>query len=222
VREDTMQHKKVVYSKYLEYFNFSKKAQILDVCGVTDGNGNLQSLTEVLLRNEKFFVTGVDLRRCKVKAKNFKFTQGDILDSSFKENAFDYIICSNAIQLIGMKDNRLKGKAILSSGDRFFLDGASRWLKNGGRILIDTTVNEKVQVLDFTDQVSWRVYTVEKLQDMLVSRGFKIIYEMYYDGAKDTKTVIPSATGYLIVGEKEVRIEKPKRTETDEGTEDME
>lgn len=216
MKQDTAPHKKVVYSKYLEYFNFNKKAQILDVCGVTDWDGNLQSLTEDLLTNEKFFVTVVDLRGCKMKKRNFIFIQDDILNASFEENTFDYIICSNAIQLIGMAFDRLKEKVIHGSGDEIFLDEASKWIKPGGKILIDTTVGKKAQVLNFTDQISWRVYTIEKLQDMLAHRGFKILYEMPYDGAKDTKTQIPSATGHLIIGEKE-KMERPKTTRTKTG-----
>jgi len=210
MKKETPKHKKTVYSKYLEYFNFKKEAQILDVCCVTDWKENLQSLTEDLLANKKFSVTGVDLRSCKIKKENFKFTKNDILNVSFKKDAFDYIICSNALQLIGMRFERLEAKAINASGDKLFLDRAYEWIKPGGKILIDTTVSEIAQVLDFTDKISWRVYTIEELQEMLTSRGFKIIHEMAYDGAKDTKKIIPEATGYLIIAEKE-KVKKPKK-----------
>jgi len=199
----TPPEKKKVYLKYKQHIkDYTTNANILDICGVTTWEGDLQSLTKDLLSNDSFFITEVDLRKCNTKKKNFKFIQSDVMEVSFNEKIYDYIICSNAIQHFGMPYRKLNTKVSGIDSDQVFIQRAAKWIRSGGRIFIDTSVCDKYQILKYNNKMSWRVYTVKQLQDMLVSNGFKIIDQMYFDGAKDTKKKIPSATGYVIIGEK--------------------
>jgi ubiquinone/menaquinone biosynthesis C-methylase UbiE len=88
----------IEYSFVISRLAAAQKGKVLDV-GCTD-SGNMATL---MLASLGWEVYGIDNRDWKFEHANFQFTQGDIRNTPFSDEFFDYVYAISTLEHIGLK-----------------------------------------------------------------------------------------------------------------------
>lgn len=83
-------------------------------------------------------VYGIDTREFRYKHPNFKFAAGDIRNTDFPDDFFDYICCVSVIEHIGVKDPSYRINKADATGDLKAMLEMRRILKPDGSLFLTT------------------------------------------------------------------------------------
>jgi SAM-dependent methyltransferase len=167
-------------------------SEVFDV-GCVRG-GRLQDLTKQLLKKD-CAVTGISLEQVTFKQKNFRFIHGDVTDY-LPPCKFDVVVASHVLQHLGLPYWREHEK-FNPLADAEFIEHASDWLKPNGKLFLIVPLAEKPQLLNYSTDCHYRVYSMESLQKLVNSR-FQIVECIIFDGAHNTKRIVASAKAIIM------------------------
>lgn len=147
------------------------KGKVLDVgCAAEE---NCVPVALALLGYEAF---GIDIRDFRVKIHNFHFVRGDIRNSCFLDNCFDYICAISTIEHIGV--GTIYGSNIEPDGDRKAMNEIWRLLRPEGHVFLSVPFGQATVVPGFQ-----RIYDRSGLHSLT---EFFLVEEMWFFGrAKD-------------------------------------